>query len=280
MRISVILPTYNRAQFIKEALQSVFQQTKTPEEIIVVDDGSTDNTEQILKPYLKKVRYIKQHNKGVSAARNVGISQAKEEWLAFLDSDDLWKPTKLEQQADAIKKEKYYKFCYTNEEWHRNSKWVNQKKIHQKYSGWIYEKCLPLCIISPSSVLVHKTVFENIGLFDENLPACEDYDLWLRMTQKYPALFIDENLIIKRAGDWDQLSKNHSLDKYRIISLQKVLVSNELEKTLTAKTLAMFKSKCDIYRTGCLKHNKQSELEWLDEMDQFLLSLEQKEQTR
>ena len=185
----------------------------------------------------------------------------------------------FERQADAIKKEKHYKLCYTNEEWRRNGKWVNQKKIHQKYSGWIYEKCLPLCIISPSSVLVHKTVFENIGLFDENLPACEDYDLWLRITQKYPALFIDENLIIKRAGDWGQLSKNHSLDKYRIISLQKVLNSNELEKTLIAKTLAMFKSKCDIYRIGCLKYKKQSELEWLDEMDQFLLSFEKKEQT-
>jgi glycosyltransferase involved in cell wall biosynthesis len=278
MQISVIIPTYNRASFVEKALQSVLQQTHPPLEIIVVDDGSTDHTENILNPYLKNISYIKQQNRGVSAARNLGIKQANEQWIAFLDSDDLWKPKKLQKQIQAIEKKDDYKICYTNEEWRRNGQWKNQKKIHQKYSGWIYEKCLPLCILSPSSVIIHKSVFSEVGLFDENMPACEDYDLWLRITLKYPALFVDEKLIVKQAGDWEQLSKNHSLDKYRIIALRKVLCATELDTAQTEKTVAALKSKCFIYRVGCLKHNNQKELKWLDEMDQFLTSFVGKEE--
>lgn len=270
MRISVIIPTYNRANFVLEAVQSVLQQTVKPHEIIVVDDGSTDNTKHVLKPWIKNINYIHQNNKGVSAARNVGINTAKEEWLAFLDSDDLWKPKKIEKQVLAIQQNKQYQICYTNEEWRNNGQWKNPKKIHQKYAGWIYNKCLPLCIISPSSVLIHKDIFNKIGLFDEQLPACEDYDLWLRMSLQYPVLFLDERLIIKQAGDWDQLSKNHSLDKFRIIALIKILETKKLDTIKRYHTLLMLKTKSDIYRQGCEKHNKQKELQWIKNVDQFI----------
>ncbi|MBU0650624.1 glycosyltransferase, partial [bacterium] len=126
--------------------------------------------------------YHYQKNSGVSSARNKGILLSKGKYLAFLDSDDEWKKNKLKKQIEFFKENPALKICQTDEEWIRNGKWINQKKIHQKKSGWIFEPSLELCLISPSSVIIHKDIFDHIGLFDETLMACEDYDLWLRIT--------------------------------------------------------------------------------------------------
>lgn len=262
IQISAIVPTFNRSLLVTEAIESVLLQDETVDEIIVIDDGSSDDTREQLTRFGKSIKVLFQKNKGISSARNLGIRSTTFDWLAFLDSDDLWKSNKIKRQKQEIIANPEFSIVYTDEEWRQNNKWKNQKKIHQKFSGWIYKKCLPLCIISPSSVLIHKKVFDRVGFFDENLPACEDYDLWLRIAAVFPVLFIQEKLIIKRAGEWQQLSKQHSLDKYRIIALNKILESGILEPENCESTQKMLINKCKIYINGCLKHNRTSEINW------------------
>ncbi|MBN1997770.1 glycosyltransferase [candidate division KSB1 bacterium] len=264
METCVIIPTYNRAHFVNRAVLSVIRQKEKPDEIIIIDDGSTDNTATILNRFEKKINYIKQTNFGVSAARNTGILNSKSEWICFLDSDDFWMPAKLEMQKKALRSHPEYKVCYTNEVWIKNNKHLNQSKKHTKYSGWIYEKCLPLCIISPSSVMIHRTVFEKTGLFDESMVACEDYDLWLRITNHFPVLYLPEKLITKNAGSWPQLSRQHSLDKLRIRALFKILNKNELSQSKKNATINILIQKCNIYKSGCLHHSRTDEIEWIE----------------
>ncbi len=264
MKIAAIIPTYNRADMVAEALRSVLEQTRPADEVIVIDDGSVDETKNRLSPFLPQIEYLRQETKGVSAARNLGIQQSHAEWLAFLDSDDLWMPEKLEQQVNYLQQFPHYKICYTDEEWRKNEKWMNQKRKHRKFSGHIYEKCLPLCIISPSSVMIHRSVFEQVGMFDEELPACEDYDLWLRICSRYPVLYLDRRLIVKRAGEWCQLSAQHSLDKYRIVALDKILRTGQLDEEKSSQTLFTLRQKGRIYRIGCKKHGRHKEAEWVE----------------
>mgnify|MGYP005725567305 CR=1 FL=1 len=262
--ISVIVPTFNRATTLPRAIQSVLNQTFTPVEIIVVDDGSTDNTQKLVEENFPSVHYIFQKNQGVSSARNTGIKQTKGEWPAFLDSDDEWLPAKLEKQIKALKKHSKtgtnknfqleYLICHTNETWIRNGKRVNQKKKHQKFGGFIYQKCLPLCVISPSSVIIHRSVFEDVGLFDESLPACEDYDLWLRICAKYPVLYLEEPLINKYGGHADQLSQSiWGLDRYRIMALEKSIESNMLNEEDYLAAQNMLIEKLEIFIQGAEK---------------------------
>jgi glycosyltransferase involved in cell wall biosynthesis len=266
MNISVIIPTYNRADLVCEAVHSVLRQKAPADEIWVLDDGSTDDTVVKLSAFADSINIHQQPNRGVSAARNAGIKRSRCEWLAFLDSDDLWKPKKLLRQKEELAQNPGARLCYTDEEWRKNDRWKNQKIIHSKYSGWIYDKCLPLCIISPSSALMHRSVFDAVGLFDESLPACEDYDLWLRVCSRFPALYLPEKLIVKRAGAWEQLSQQHSLDKYRIQALVKRLHSGELTEEQSAVTKKMLEEKCRIYAMGCEKHGRHEELAWLESM--------------
>jgi glycosyltransferase involved in cell wall biosynthesis len=156
MNISVIIPTWNRAERLVNALQSVFSQSRPPAEVIVVDDGSTDNTREIVRRQFPDARYLFQQNKGVSSARNTGIAAANGNWIALLDSDDHWEPDKLKQQ----------KICHSDEIWIRNGRRVNPMKKHAKQGGHIFRQCLPLCVISPSAVLIHRDLFNEVGLFD------------------------------------------------------------------------------------------------------------------
>jgi glycosyltransferase involved in cell wall biosynthesis len=270
MNVSAVIPTYNRATIVLEAIHSLLSQTDPPDEIIIVDDGSTDSTAEELASLTDRIRLISQPNRGVSAARNRGICEARYEWIAFLDSDDLWFPRKLQVQKEALQRHPDLKVCYTDEEWRKGGKWKNQGKKHKKYSGFIYKNCLPLCIISPSSVLVHVEVFRTVGLFDELLPACEDYDLWLRLAHRFPVLYIEEKLIVKRSGGWPQLSDRHSLDEFRIIALHKMLSSGELSGENKKETERTLKKKCEIYRAGCLKHGKTKQVEWIEEMEKII----------
>lgn len=198
-------------------------------EIIVVDDGSTDNTNEVLKPFLGRglITLLVQENRGVSAARNFGIRQSSGEFVAFLDSDDLWMPDKLSCQIDFFENSPEAMICQTEEIWIRNGKRVNPKNKHKKLSGMIFEPSLNLCLVSPSAVMMRRDFFEIKGFFDETLPACEDYDLWLRTSVDMPVWLVDKPCIIKRGGHQDQLSANHSLDKYRISSILKLLGYNE-----------------------------------------------------
>jgi len=267
MTVSLIIPTYNRCTSLKKALDSVLQQSVLANEIIVVDDGSTDATAKMLMTYFPRVIYIKQENKGVSAARNTGIRQAKSEWISFLDSDDTWLKNKLEAQLAALRQASDIKVCHTEEIWIRHGIRVNAMNKHKKTGGWIFKQCLPLCAMSPSSILIHRSVFDDIGLFDENLPACEDYDLWLRISAKYPVLFLEQPLVNKYGGHEDQLSHKHwGMDRFRIQALDNLLQNSQLsEENYLAAQLMLIK-KARIFQKGALKRGKIESANYYQEL--------------
>ncbi len=227
--ISVIIPTFNRSYCLAETLDSVLGQSFNNYELIIVDDGSTDATPQLLDQYTGRLTHLQTSHAGPSAARNAGIGIARGDYIAFLDSDDLWAPRKLERQIDFFTKNPDARICQTEEIWMRNGVRVNPMKKHKKYSGWIFRQCLPLCIVSPSAVMLHRSVFDHVGIFDESMPACEDYDLWLRIAPHYPIYLIDKPLTIKRGGHDDQQSRTvPALDRLRIQALCKSLASGSL----------------------------------------------------
>ncbi len=267
--ISVIIPAFNRAHTLPKALDSVLSQTLKPREIIVVDDGSTDETNAVLANY-PGLCIISQDNRGVSAARNVGIEKAGGDWIAFLDSDDEWLSDKLEKQWDAICNDDKL-ICHTDEIWIRNGQRVNPMKKHKKFGGIIYERCLPLCVISPSSVMIHRSVFEDVGVFDESLEVCEDYDLWLRICAKYSILFIDEPLIVKYGGHEDQLSRKHwGMDRFRVKALEKVIASGVLNDEDEKETVNMILQKCGIIINGMKKRGNNDEAEkWQSKIEKY-----------
>lgn len=260
LKVSVIIPTYNRAHVLREAIDSVLSQKYSDLELLVVDDGSTDHTKEVASSYTSKLAYIYQEHKGVSAARNRGIKQAQGNYLSFLDSDDLWLPDKLSTQMRFMEDHPEIHICYTEEIWIRKGVRVNPMKKHRKYSGMIFEHCLPLCIVSPSSVLIARSLLEEIGVFDEELKVCEDYDLWLRISARYPIYLLDTPLIIKRGGHDDQLSKAmNGQDRFRIKALVKLLESDSLSPHQRKLAGGELKRKCGIYGKGCIKRGKKEE---------------------
>jgi len=263
-KITVIIPVYNRPTLVQEALQSVLDQTYPNLEIIVVDDGSTDDTPLALQTFGDQIRIIHQKNKGVSAARNTGIENSDGNWIAFLDSDDIWLPEKLSLQMQFFENHPDARICQTEEIWIKNGKRLYPKKKHKKKSGMIFENCLPLCIVSPSAVMIHREMFEWVGTFDESLPACEDYDLWLRISCQYPIYLLDQPLIIKRGGHDDQLSQAIRLDRFRIRALVKLLKSNVLTDDQNKLAKNELERKCRIYQKGCIKHGRLDEANEMD----------------
>jgi len=259
---SVIIPTHNRLPFLRQAVQSVLDQTVDDFELIIVDDGSDDGTRPWAKGLGDKVRYYWRANQGPGAARNTGIIEANGEFITFLDSDDLWQPQKLQRQIGLMTRHQEAIVCYTDEIWIRKGVRVNPKQKHQKHAGRIFEHCLPLCIVSPSSVLMRKRFFSQVGLFDESLPACEDYDLWLRAALQFEFYFIDEKLIIKRGGHADQLSAQWGLDQYRVRALLKLLDNPRLTYK-TRKLLAkQMHEKCRILQQGFRKRGKNPQADY------------------
>ncbi len=252
---------------MSRALDSVLAQTMPAFEIIVIDDGSTDDTRILLSQCYPEVTYLYQQNQGVSAARNAGIAAANGDWIALLDSDDVWLESKLEQQCTAILTAPEYEICHTEEIWIRNGVRVNQMKKHQKYGGSIFQKCLPLCVISPSSVLMKKSVFDQAGLFDESFPACEDYELWLRLCATLPVLYIEVPLIYKYGGHEDQLSRQFwGMDRFRVKAIDKTLRYCVLAEEDKLAAIVMLLKKVRILEKGAHKHNNRELLEYCERM--------------
>lgn len=263
--ISVIIPTHNRAFFLGEAIQSVLDQDHfvrngpSAFELLVVDDGSTDSSRDIVHSFGKRAKYHFQPNRGVSAARNKGLDLARGDYIAFLDSDDLWKKEKIGIQLSFMEAFPEAKVCTTEETWIRRGVFVNPKKKHKKYSGWIFDKVLPLCLLSLSSALFRKEIFEEIGRFDEELPVCEDYDLGIRIAAKYPVHLHPKALVIKRGGHADQLSRKYwGMDRFRVIALEKALHLDLVprQKELIRQELV---KKYLILTKGYKKRNKHEE---------------------
>jgi len=260
--VSVVIPTFERRSALPRALASVLGQTRVAGEITVVDDGSTDGTAEMVAAEHPDIRLIVQDNQGVSAARNRGIEASTGEWIALLDSDDEWVPEKLERQLSALAAHPDERVCHTDEIWIRHHRRVNPRRRHAKFGGRIFPYCLPLCAMSPSSILIHRSVLDDVGLFDEELPACEDYDMWLRICARYSVLYLDEPLVVKYGGHPDQLSRRiWGLDRFRIRALEKILQSGVLGAEETEAALDTLFEKIDIYIAGVEKRERWDEVE-------------------
>jgi glycosyltransferase involved in cell wall biosynthesis len=254
--ISVILPVYNRKDLIKKALKSVISQIFNNIEIIVIDDCSTDGiTECDILSMDKRILYYRQpFHCGVSKARNDGVKLSKGEWIAFIDSDDEWLRQKLEKQIKWTLSHKEYEIVQTKEIWIRDGKRVNAPATHEKFQGDLFSAGLDRCMITPSSVLLTRSLFDRAGGFNESLPACEDYDLWLRICSNNPVGLIDEYLLIRYGGHSDQLSANvMGLDRFRIRSILGLLERNQLSESQKLMAITTLIKKATVVANGYLK---------------------------
>ncbi len=266
--VSVIIPTYNRLSFLEKAIDSVLNQTYGNFEVIVVDDGSDDGSHKLLSLRDDQLRYLYQENKGPAAARNTGIRAARYPLLAFLDSDDWFAPCKLEIQHKIMAADPRIMISHTEEIWYRRGLHLNQKKKHYKPEGDIFAESLKICAVGMSTVMVRARLFELIGLFDEDLPCCEDYDLWLRAGLHYPFAKIAEPLTFKAGGRPDQVSVRFrvGMDRYRISSILKILTSERLSVEQRRLAESELVNKCRIYGKGCHKHGRRHEGEFYLEL--------------
>ena len=275
--ISIVIPTYNRCELLKRAIKSVLGQTISVREIIIVDNGSTDNTYEMISSLFPEITYIYENRKGVSIARNVGIKNCDSTWIAFLDSDDAWEPQKLEKQLFfSNNNNKKYRVIHTNEIWYKNKKFQNQLKKHEKSGGDIFEKSLQLCCISPSSAFIKKEVFDDYGFFDESLEVCEDYDMWIRITSKEEVGFLNNPLVVKYGGHNDQLSKKYwGMDRFRINSLEKNLKKNWFTAEQKKSVFNILIKKLTIILNGAKKRdNEEIYRKYKDKLNYWSLELD------
>ncbi len=270
--VSVVIPTHDRRDLVGRAIDSVLGQSLPPAEVIVVDDGSGDGTADWLQRAYPQVRLLAlSQNRGVSHARNRGIEAAGGDWIAFLDSDDEWLPDKLAAQREALSGDPGARFCHTDERWVRNGVRVNPRHRHRKRGGRIFSACLPMCVVSPSSVLMHRTLFDEVGLFDESLPACEDYDLWLRICLRHPALLVDRPLLVKYGGHADQLSRRHwGMDRFRVLALEKLLAGDLANDAERAEVEAVLVEKLRILAAGAARRGRdEAARAWCGRIEQL-----------
>jgi glycosyltransferase involved in cell wall biosynthesis len=262
--VSVIIPTFNRAKRVCRAVSSVLDQTYSDFKVIVIDDASTDGTIESLKEFGNRIEVIRHsENKGVSAARNSGIKKAEGKYIALLDSDDYWMPEKLQVQIDFFKNNPDALICQAGEIWIRNGTRVNPAKKHLKPSGDIFIPSLKLCLVSPSAVIFNKSLLDEVGLFDEEFPVCEDYDLWLRISYKYPVYLIERGLLVKEGGAPDQLSSSMpGMDRFRIRAMEKIYNRHVLNDVQEKALLKELEKKCRVYGEGCIKRGKIEEGEY------------------
>ena len=244
---------------VSEAIESVLTQTFRHYQLIVVDDGSDDGTAEGLGAYSNEITLICQSRSGVAAARNRGVGYARGQYICFLDSDDLWRPRKLEKQLEFMNANPDVTICQTEEIWIRNGVRVNPGKRHRKPSGNIFRASLDLCLVSPSCVMMTRELFLRSGGFDETLPVCEDYDLWLRLSVDTEVPLMGEPLTIKRGGHKDQLSRSTwGMDRFRIRALEKLLGSG-LEGEKRQWALDVLESKVAILAQGARKRGRENE---------------------
>ncbi|MDO9183984.1 MAG: glycosyltransferase, partial [Bacteriovorax sp.] len=198
---------------------------------------------------------FKTRNLGVSSARNFGVQQSSGNFLAFLDSDDEWLPHKLEEQFNFFKQNPALEIVYGQELWIRNGVRVNQRASHQKFGGWIFDKCVQLCFIAPSSVMFTKKLFLEMGGFDQDFVVCEDYDLWLKISSIYEIGYISNPIIIKHGGHEDQLSTKYvAMDMWRLKALFKILNIRKLSVEHIEIVMIAIRKKADLLMKGYQKH--------------------------
>ncbi len=257
--VSVIIPAYNRCAMLLEAIDSVLAQSTPAFELIVIDDGSTDGTAEQLKRLTEttRIEIERTDHRGPAAARNRGVAIARAPLVAFLDSDDLWSPAKLERQLAFMRDNPACAISQTNEIWIRNGRRVNPGHRHRKRAGDIFIDSLRTCLIAMSSVMMRTELFRSSGGFDEHLAAAEDYDLWLRILIDHEAGLLDEPLVTHRAGHPDQLSATTpALDRFRILALTKLLADHRLSPARRTAVVEVLAGKCAVYARGLRRRGK------------------------
>lgn len=268
--VSVIVPVRNRPQAVARAVRSVLAQTWTQWELLVVDDGSDDATPQVLRALAgeePRLRVLTVPPRGVSHARNRGVEASQGEWIALLDSDDLWLPRKLEVQMRFLA-ESGFAACQTEEIWVRHGRRVNPCRKHAKPAGWFLERAVDLCLVSPSAVVFSRSLWDEVGPFDEDLPACEDYALWLRLLQVAAVGLVPEALVVKTGGHADQLSRLFvGMDRFRLLGLRRALARATHAEDRRILTQALL-HRGRLYQRCCLKHGLVDEAqvvgEWME----------------
>jgi glycosyltransferase involved in cell wall biosynthesis len=262
--VSVVIPTWNRFPLLAEAVESVRAQSFRDFELIVVDDGSEDETPLLAKE--PDIRYLRIEHSGMpGAVRNRGVEAASGKYIAFLDSDDLWRPNKLALQVPALEASGR-SLLHSRELWLRGERGVSQKGQRHTREGDIFSDALWKCTIGPSTVLMERGLFEELGGFDETLEVAEDYEFWLRLTSRYQVAYLDEALTVKRAGEWDQLSTKYGqIEEFRIESLFRVLELDRLPSDTRPEALAMLEKKIAIWSIGARKRGREDEVEALND---------------
>ena len=265
LSVAVIIPTFNRAHLLERAVRSALGQSWHDFEAMVVDDGSTDNTTDspLFTNSDPRLRYIRlPTNRGVSAARNAGVMATSAPLLAFLDSDDEWLPRKLEKQVRWLEAHPDFLIVQTKEVWIRRGKRVNPPKTHEKSAGDLFAASLDRCMITPSSVMLTRKLFEEAGGFNETFAACEDYDLWLRIACRYPVGLVDEYLLKRYGGHADQLSATvPALDRFRIQSLVDLLAGGSLAPEQRRLAQNSLLKRAAILAEGYKKHGNREACE-------------------
>jgi glycosyltransferase involved in cell wall biosynthesis len=255
--VSVIIPTYNRRAMVREAIDSVLAQSAVVFELIVVDDGSSDGTAEDLARLGDSIRVERIANRGPAAARNRGVANACAPLIAFLDSDDLWAPSKLERQLAFMREKPGCAISQTSEIWIRNGRRVNHGMRHRKRAGDFFAESLRTCLVSPSAVLMQKRLFDSVRGFDEDMSAAEDYDLWLRILVDHEVGLLDEPLVTRRGGHPDQLSSTTpAIDRFRILALTKLLGDDRLDSERRLATTDVLIEKCRIYAAGLARRGR------------------------
>lgn len=286
-QVSVIVPTFNKKEQVREALQSVLDQKFQDIEILIADDGSTDGTPLALfkelgaqpeaidvlakmgnnsiRPFTHAfqcggitVQYHYGINRGLSTARNRGIKSARGEYIAFLEPDDFWAPHHLSELISHLKRNREVKVCRVSERLIREGKSRAPKHPANRTTGWLFEASLDSSLMSISTVICHRSCFSICGCFDENMPACEEYDLWIRISSHFPIGFLDCNSVTRRTPRPADSIRAWNWDRFRVYALEKAFQSGHItpeQRYLVAQSIVL---KCERLVEG-FKRQKSDE---------------------
>ncbi len=303
--VSVVIPVYDRPELLAEAVASVLAQTIVPLEIVVVDDGSSVPVDATTlaeaardlmergwtvqgligrssaaphadgfaaagrasadepQPELIVVRLP--HSGFPGKARNAGVEAARGGLIAFLDSDDLWMPARLERQLACLKAKAGTRLVHTRELWLREGREVSQSgQVHARL-GDVFADSLRKCVIGPSTVLIEKSLLAELGGFREDIEVAEDYELWIRLAAREMVGYVDEKLVVKRAGGWDQLSEKYGMiEGFRIAALEAIVASSALPPSRMEAARAELSRKYRVFAAGARKRGRNAEADDLE----------------
>lgn len=273
--VSVVIPTFDRPDQTFAAVSSVLAQTFKEYEIIVIDDGSNADyrmVQSLLESHGHV--YVSISHRGVSGARNNGIHRAKFDWISFLDSDDTWHPEKLMRQVQYCEMHPDAYMVQCRERWFRNGYEVEVPERLYPASGFAFERALSLCCISPSAVMIHKSVFDRVGFFDERMLVCEDYDYWIRALSFYEIHLINALLVQKYYGSHPQLSQSEeAIDRFRVFALAKYLYDTSYPEEHRIMVYQVLEIKLMILLKGAKKRARLDDAKVYSELMEILQNL-------